>query len=188
MGIRDPRLWFAAAALWGFAEATFFFVVPDVLLTASLLVFGLRRAFRLAVVAALAAAVGGLLMMRWGAGDIEAARDFLLSVPLVGDDLLMRVEAEMRGSWPVGLALGAVTGAPYKIYAVEAGAAGVNAFLFAFVSFFTRLLRFSLAIGIAAGGFALARRSDLQRLNPVGLALVWSAIYAAYVVIRMNAH
>lgn len=186
--MKNPRLWLAAAAVWGFAEATFFFVVPDVLLTAAVLVFGLRRAFRLAVFAALAAVAGGLFMMRWGASDIEAARGFLLSVPLVGHDLLTRVEAEMQGLWPVGLTLGAVTGAPYKIYAVEAGAAGVNMLLFALVSFFARLLRFSLAMGLAAGGFALARRLGLRRLNAIGLAFAWCAIYAAYVMIRMNAH
>ena len=125
MGVKDPRLWLAGAVLWGFAEATFFFIVPDLLLTAAALAFGLRRAFRLAAFTALAAAFGGLLMMRWGAGDADAARASLLSVPLLGDDLLARVQQEMQGAWPVNLALGAVTGAPYKSYAVEAGAAVV---------------------------------------------------------------
>ena len=36
-------MWFVAAALWGISEATFFFVVPDVLITATVLRFGLRR-------------------------------------------------------------------------------------------------------------------------------------------------
>ncbi len=188
MGVKDPRLWLAAAVLWGCAEATFFFIVPDVLLTAAVLVFGLSRAFRFAVVAAIAAALGGLFMMRWGAQDAESARTFLLSVPLIGDDLITRVQAENNGAWPVNLTLGAVTGAPYKIYAVEAGAAGINAALFAIVSFIARLLRFSLAIGLAAGGFALARRFGLQRLNAAGLAFAWSLIYAAYFAIRSGVH
>lgn len=185
--MKDPRLWFAGAAVWGFAEATFFFIVPDVLLTAAVLVFGLARAFRLAGFTALAAAFGGLVMMRWGAQDAEGAKSFLLSVPLIGEDLIARVQAEMQGAWPLNLTLGAVTGAPYKVYAVEAGAADVNAVLFAIVSFTARLLRFSLAIGLAAGGFALARRFGLRRFNAIGLALVWAAIYATYLVIRSNA-
>ncbi|WP_425409933.1 hypothetical protein [Hyphococcus sp.] len=188
MGIRDPKLWLAGAALWGFAEATFFFIVPDVLLTAAVLVFGLARAFRLAVVSAFSASAGGLIMIIWGAGDIDGARTFLLGVPLIGDDLIHRVSAEMNGAWPVNMTLGAVTGAPYKIYAVEAGGAGVNPLLFAIVSFGARLMRFTLAIGIAAGGFALAQRLGLARLNAAGLALVWAGLYAAYVWIRVSAN
>lgn len=188
MGVRDSRVWLAGAAIWGFSEATFFFIVPDILLTASILVFGFARAFRFAIIAAASAAVGGWAMWALGGGDIESARSFLLSAPLIGGDLLARVQAEMQGAWPVNLAIGAVTGAPYKIYAVEAGALGVNIFAFALVSFIARLLRFSLVISIAAGGFALSKRFGLARLNASGLALAWLLIYAIYVAVRVSAH
>ena len=188
MGVKDPRIWLAGAAIWGFSEATFFFIVPDLLLTASVLVFGLSRAFKLSIIAAFAAAIGGVVMLWLGASDIEMSRGFLLSVPLIEEDLLTRVHTEMQGAWPMHLAVGAVTGAPYKIYAVEAGAAGVNGIFFVIVSFFARLLRFSLAIGLAAGGFALSRRFGLQRLNAPGLVLAWAMIYAAYIAVRLSAH
>ena len=187
MGIRDSRLWLAGALVWGFAEATFFFIVPDLLLTAAAVLFGLSRAFRLSVTAALAAAAGGLLMALWGASDASTARAFLLSVPLVGEDLLLRVHGEMEGLWPAGLTLGAITGAPFKIYAVEAGAASVNPLLFALAGFAARLARFSLAIGLTALGVALARRLGLGCIVPYGLALVWAGIYAFYVGARLAA-
>lgn len=187
MGMRDNRIWFAAAAIWGLAEATFFFVVPDILLTAAVLVFGIVAALRFAAAAAAGAALGGLVMMHWAASDIEGARSFLLSVPLIGPDLLDRVDTEITGAWPVNLTLGAVTGAPYKIYAVEAGAVSLNPLLFALASFVARISRFALAIGLAGAGFALGRRLGLERLNGAGLAAVWAAIYGAYVYVRMNA-
>ncbi|GJL91885.1 hypothetical protein [Hyphococcus sp.] len=187
MGVSNPRLWLAGAMLWGFAEATFFFIVPDLLLTAAVVVFGLSRAFRLSVAAAMAATAGGLLMMIWGASEAEAARAFLLSVPLIGEDLLFRVHSEMDGMWPIDLTLGAITGAPFKIYAVEAGAAGVNPLLFAFMGFAARLARFSLAIGLTAFGASLAARLGMKRFVPYGLALVWAAIYAFYVSARLAA-
>jgi membrane protein YqaA with SNARE-associated domain len=187
MGIRDPRLWLAGALIWGFAEATFFFIVPDLLLTAAVLVFGLSRAFRLSAAAALAAMAGGLLMMMWGASDAAAVRSFLLSVPLIGEDLLFRVHAEMEGLWPIDLTLGAITGAPFKIYAVEAGAAEINPLAFALTGFFARLARFSLAIGLTALGAAIAARLHLKRIVPLGLTLVWAAIYAVYVGTRLAA-
>ncbi len=187
MGIRDPRLWLAGALVWGFAEATFFFIVPDLLLTAAVLVFGLSRAFRLSIAAAVAATAGGLLMMIWGASDAAAARGFLLSVPLIGEDLLFRVHGEMEGVWFVDLAAGAITGAPFKIYAVEAGAAGINPLIFALAGFVARLARFSLAIGLAALGAAIAKRLGLKRIVPYGLALAWAGICAFYISTRLAA-
>jgi len=185
--MKNPRLWLSAAALWGFAEATFFFIVPDILLTATVLFCGVNKALRLALVAALAAVVGGLLMMRWGASAPEASRVFLLSVPLIGDDLLLRVQTEVQGAWPFNLMFGAITGAPYKIYAAEAGAAEINPFAFALVSFLARLLRFSVVISLAALGFALAKRFGVVRFNGIGLAVAWGAVYAIYVMIRTGA-
>ena len=187
MGIRDQRLWFAGAALWGFAEATFFFIVPDLLLTAAVLVFGLARAFRFATVAACGAALGALPLVIWGAADADAARSFILSVPLIGEDLLLRVHGELEGFWPMDLTVGAVTGAPFKIYAVEAGAQGVNPFLFAMVGYVARLARFTLAISLTALGVRLAQRLGLERIVPYGLGLVWVAIYAFYVIQRLSA-
>lgn len=185
MGMKNAKWWGAGAVLWGFSEATFFFVVPDLLLTAAVLVFGLKTAFRLSLAAAGAAVTGGLLMWLWGAHDPGAACEFLLSVPLIGLDLTMRVAAEMTGAWPLNLTLGAITGAPFKIYAVEAGAVGVNPILFAIVGFVARLARFSLAIGLTALGAALAKRIGLGRIVPYGLGIAWLAIYASYVSMRL---
>ncbi len=187
MGIRDPRLWLAGALVWGFAEATFFFIVPDILLTAAVIMFGLAHAFRLSVAAAMAATAGGLLMMLWGASDSNAARQFLMSVPLIGEDLLFRVHGELEGFWPVDMTLGAISGAPFKIYSVEAGAAGIQPVAFALAGFAARLARFSLAIGLTAFGAAIAVRVGLKRFVPYGLALIWAAIYAFYVGMRLTA-
>lgn len=187
MGVKDRRLWLAAAALWGFAEATAFFIVPDVMLTAAVLALGFAAAMRCAVFAAVAATAGGLLMFLWGANDAEPARNFLLHVPLIGADLLTRVEAEIRGAWALTTAMGAITGAPYKIYAVEAGVAGLSPQLFAVVSFVARFARFALTIGVVAVGARVLRRVGADRFAPWALAAFWTAIYGAYVFIRLAA-
>ena len=186
MGMTDRRSWVIAAALWGFAEATFFFIVPDVLLTAGVLVLGFAAAFRLCVAAAAGAIAGGVAMLAWGAADPESARGFVRAVPLIGDDLMARVRAEIAGVWPVALSLGAISGAPYKIYAVESGAAGVHPALFAAVSLVARLARFALAIAIAAGLFALARKVARPEWRGPGLAAAWILLYAAYAAVRLN--
>ena len=189
MGIKDQRMWVVAAALWGFAEATFFFIVPDLLLTASILFFGFAFALRLAGIAAVGAVLGGMVMYGWSA-SAGSPTSFLLSIPLIGEDLLTRVAGEMGSAsarpWPVSLTLGAISGAPYKLYAVEAGALGINPVFFAVVSLFARGLRFVLAIAIAGAGFALAERLGLKFLRGPGLVIAWGAIYALYATIRLS--
>lgn len=182
------RWWFIAAFAWGFAEATVFFIVPDLLLTASIVMLGFMRGIRLAGVSAIGAVIGGLVMYWWGAQDVEAALGLVRSVPLIADDLLVRVAGEMRTDhWPINLFMGALTGAPFKIYAVEAGNLAINPVFFALAAFGARLARFMLAIGLTAIGVAVARRLGLARLVPYGLAAVWAGIYGFYVYVRLSA-
>ena len=187
MVLSDQRLWFAAAIIWGFAEATFFFIVPDVLLTASVILFGLAFALRLAGAAVIGATIGGAVMWRWGAAELDAAREFLLSIPLVGEDLLARAASEMKSLWPVNLTIGAVTGAPYKVYSVEAGAGGVNFWLFLIASIAARFARFALLISLFTGGYLVLRRFGRAYWDWRFHGGVWLAVYVSYASIRLSA-
>jgi membrane protein YqaA with SNARE-associated domain len=173
-------IWIIAAAFWGVAEASFFFIVPDVLLTAAVIRFGFRRTLLLAFVAASSAALAGLGMWAWGHGDADMARHVMLMVPAIGPDLLARAHDEMASGWVLHLFTGAVTGLPYKLYAVEAGARGINPLLFVLVSFVARLPRFLLTMGLAALG-----REGLARIKKPDWAyaiwaLGWITLYAVY--------
>lgn len=181
------RIALALAAIWGLAEATFFFIVPDVLLTAVLLALGWAVALRAVAAAALCAALGGLAMRSWGARDIEAARAAMLDIPLVGADLLARAGEAFAGPWAFELARGAITGVPYKLYAIEAGAADIDGAGFFAVSLVARAARFLLALGVAAAGFRLAAWLGLRSLRGPGLALAWAGLYAYYVAARLAA-
>ncbi|MEM9014262.1 MAG: hypothetical protein AAGB02_04050 [Pseudomonadota bacterium] len=187
MGVSAARKWRVGAGLWGFAEATFFFIVPDVLLTASLLSGHYRRALRLCLIASIAAAMGGLVMWFWGAYAVDSARAFLLRIPLIAPDLLARVGHEITSLWPWNLAKGAVTGAPYKIYAVEAGANGVNPLNFAIASIPARLARFVLIVSAAALIKLLLIRLGKMNWAPWLLIGFWVALYIVYGKIRLAA-
>ena len=187
MGVIDHRLWLSFAVIWAFAEATAFFIVPDVMMTTAVLVFGAAIALRFARRRCVRCGRRGWLMWNWGVGDAEGARAFLLAVPLVGDDLLVRVRDEVAGAWTINLILGAITGAPYKIYAVEAGAAGVDPLLFALSSFVARFARFALTIGLVALGVRALRHFGAAQLAPLLLAGAWAVIYAVYTFMRLGA-
>lgn len=177
-------IWYGGAALWGVAEATLFFIVPDVLITFAVVRFGLGRGLVLAVVAAAFAALAGIGMWVWGHSDPVSARHAMLLVPAIGPDLLARAARELADGWPLHLVTGAMTGVPYKLYAVEAGARGLNPVLFIPMSFVARLTRFALTA--AAMAFA---RTALLRLNRPKLVtpawgLAWFATYAFYFTTR----
>jgi membrane protein YqaA with SNARE-associated domain len=178
-------MWLAAAALWGFAEATVFFLVPDMVLTYAVLRLGLRKALVLGLCSAFAATLGGLVMWRWGHAAPVPAQAFLLHIPGIAPDLLTRVQGDMTaGDWPLLLARGAITGTPYKIYAVQAGIAGLSPLVFALVSLPARFLRFAAAMGLTALAQAALRRVGLDRWSYALLALGWVGVYSFYGTLR----
>lgn len=168
-----------AAALWGFAEATLFFLVPDVLLTA----VALRDrggALRACLWAAAGALAGGAAMWSWGAAAPDAAFAVLAGVPAVSTEMLARVRAELlAGGW-LAVVLGPTSGTPYKLYAATAGALGMPLAGLLAVTVPARLLRF-VALTLLAGA---AARGPLRGWSPRGrLALhlgCWTAFYGAY--------
>ena len=117
------------AALWGFAEATLFFLVPDIWLTAVAVSRGRAAAFRAAGWAIAGAAAGGAVMYAWASGGLGAgliaALEFAArrSRPAMIDSSREALDAE-RSFWQ--LFVGAMTGTPYKIFAAAAPGAGFS--------------------------------------------------------------
>jgi membrane protein YqaA with SNARE-associated domain len=177
-------IWFAAAALWGVAEATVFFIVPDVILTYAVVRFGFKAGVRLAVVAAAAASLAGIAMWLWGRNDPATAQHVMLLVPAIGPDLIARTARDMAGFWPLNLVLGAVTGVPYKLYAVAAGTQGIALFWFVPASFVARLLRFLFSAGLTSVGVEIFDRFGRRNWAFAVLTVGWALLYTVYFSLR----
>jgi len=78
----------AIAALWGFAEATLFFIVPDVWLTV-IAVWSPRKAAMACLFALLGALAGGALMYGWGYMAPGMALTTLERIPGIHPDMLL---------------------------------------------------------------------------------------------------
>lgn len=167
------------ALFWGFAEATVFFIVPDVLLTA-IAVRDLRAALVACLLAVLGALAGGTLMYLWAARDHAAASAVVEQVPAISRDLMARVTAQLREQGAGAAIVGAFSGVPYKIYAVEAHTAGIKLTTFAALSIPARMSRF-LLVALLAGlvSHLLARKVSL-RWRYALLASLWLVFYVAY--------
>ncbi len=180
----SPRRAHGIAALWGFAEATLFFLVPDVFLTA----LATRRpglALRASGSALLGALLGGLVLIFVATRAPEATLASLTHVPGIDPELLEDVRADLETDGAGALLVGPALGRPYKLFAALWPATVANVPLFVALSIPARWLRFALTIALARGlvrGLEpLARRWQLPDRWPLILWLLsWSGFYVFY--------
>jgi hypothetical protein len=170
-----------AAFLWSFAEATYFFLVVDILLTFIALRFGMKAGLLSALAAAIGGALGGIIMWRYAVQDPEAALAMVRSVPFVSEAMIATgLNGIHAADWPLAMLKGSVTGIPYKVYGVGAGEAGLTALAFLAVSIPVRLLRFAAAAALVAWiGDRLASRTSLT-VRTIVLALFWIVFYGEF--------
>src|SRR2546426_2639225 len=121
------------AFAWGFAEATFFFIVPDVLLTL-IACRALRPALKASIVALAGALAGGALMYAFGTREPNSARIFLDYVPAISPALVTSVAAQINESGLLAVMFCPFKGIPLKIYPVEWGARRGSFFFFIILS------------------------------------------------------
>jgi membrane protein YqaA with SNARE-associated domain len=177
----SSRAALALAFAWGLAEATLFFIVPDVLLTL-IACRALKPALRATIAALVGALAGGALMYAFGVREPHTARAFLDHIPAISQELITSVAAQIDESGLIAVLLGPIKGVPYKIFAVEWGARGGSFGGFLLISIPARYVRFVLA-ALAARGIARLieplthRRAAIETLI---LAVIWVAFYGFY--------
>lgn len=170
-------------AIWALAEATLFFIVADVPIMALGIKAGWRKALVGAGVAAVFAAMGGLIVFSLAPADPLAWERALLMVPGISSDQMMEVLLDWEVGGPVAMMIGSFSGVPYKLYAFAAGVNGggwggaIGLFL---ASILARLPRFALAALVAGWvGPRIVKRFG-ARIVWSGFALCWIGFYAWY--------
>ena len=165
------------AFLWGFAEGTLFFILPDVPLSLVAL-FRPRRAL-LHMAAIVAGAVLAVAMMFTWSDHSRGARAAVAHVPAVSSGMFERADHDFKqyGIW--GASLGPLRGIPFKVYAVEAPAHWAL-WPFLLVTIPARLWRLVVVwLGFAATG-ALLRKLGRAGLASALHAVFWIVTYAIY--------
>jgi hypothetical protein len=173
--------WRVAGFSWGFAEATFFFIVPDVFLTLTAL-RSLRRSVTGTFLALAGALAGGAMMYALGLRSPGSARWFLDHIPGISPNLIATVEAQVSADGLTAILFGPARGIPYKILAVEWGARAGDFAAFMLISIPARYVRFFLtAVG---ANFAVRLFAPLTGKKPAVeltlFVLFWCAFYSFY--------
>jgi len=176
--LRNWILW--AGFVWGFAEATLFFIVPDVLLT-FIALYSFRRSIKVLAFILIGAVGGGNLMFVIGQLSPEQSKAVVLRVPFVSSAMFERTHQsfERNGIW--ALTKGPASGIPYKVYSVQAGRYSRWP-MFLVASVLARMERFALFWAIA-GLLGLAFRKSIRRQPTITAAVhacIWILGYAWY--------
>lgn len=177
---RPSRLsWLALA--WGFAEASLFFVVPDVLISWIAMKRGLRAGAGAGLMAAAGAVFGGAVIWVWSAQDPAAARRTIEAVPAVSPAMIDQADADMtRSGWFLAAMKGPLTSTPYKVYAMLAPRQGAPLAAFAPAALPVRLPRFLLvAVVFALIGRVLRDRID-RRIVLAAFTSGWLLFYGVF--------
>lgn len=177
------RLAMAIAFLWGFAEATVFFLVPDIFLGFAA-IFNWRKSLHFAAATVAGALLGGALMYGFAANSPPAADRVLTAIPLIDAAMVADVRLQVEASGLSALVTGPWQGIPYKIFAVQAGAQGLPFSRFLLFTILARSERL-LPVALLAAAFGRFWRDFIQRrtrlITGAYLAL-WAGIYLIYVL------
>lgn len=169
----------ALAWFWGLAEATVFFIVPDVFIS-WLAIQGYKRAFIACLWVLCGALLGGCALWFLGRTDPDSLRALFVALPAIDGTMIASVQSQLQEEGLVALFLGPLGGTPYKIYAVEAANIGYGLGAFLLISIPARLSRLLLVSVVAGALGQLARRKLSLRSAQALHITVWIAFYIWY--------
>jgi hypothetical protein len=173
-----PPLWLGF--LWGFAEGTLFFIIPDVILSWASLA-SVKCGIKIFGAILAGAVIAGLCMYTWSARQPDTARSAVGAVPFVRTRMFDKVQEDYRNHGAAGIFYTLGTGIPYKIYAVLAPPVS-SPVTFALVSIPARLERMLLSwlIPTFLGWFLMRWIRNHRHLTAVIFAGFWIVTYAIY--------
>jgi hypothetical protein len=177
-GLWKPGTWLGF--LWGFAEGTLFFIIPDVIISWAALA-GVRCGVRMLGTVLGGALVAGFAMYLWAAEWPDTSRAVVASVPFVRERMFDKVEQDYAAHGLAGMLYGPGSGIPYKVYAVLAPSQH-RPFAFLLLSIPARLERFALSWLVFAGigwMFQPSIRAH-TKFTTLLFAVFWVVTYAFY--------
>lgn len=172
---------FLIGFLWGFSEAVWFFVIPDIFLTLIAL-FSLKRALIAMGWTIFGAMIGGAILYGFWTYSFGNSKDFLLTVPLVSEKMISIAEWHIHTYGMYGMFLGSGQGIPYKIYATLSGYLHTNFWIFLLATIPARAFRMTLSILFCSGVAHLYRKifSGYEKHLLVTFGITWIIIYVIY--------
>ncbi len=171
------------AAIWGFSEATLFFIVPDVWLSI-VARDNLKKGLIACFYSLLGALVGGAILFVFALYDFNTVSGVIEAVPAINQDMLSRVHSELTEQGLIAVIMGPLSGTAYKIYVINAANFDFSLWWFLLISIPARLIRFMLVTILSY--FLSQLISRKTNLSPLIVILsIWSLFYLGYFYIML---
>ena len=172
------------AGLWGFAEATLFFIVPDVWLS----IVG-RNKLKAGIIACfyslIGALLGGTVLYGWGAYDLDSATAIISYIPAISTNMLQQVNTALATEGLSAILMGPLSGTPYKTYAIFAAHNNIGFGWFLLITIPARLMRFLLVtLTVHYIAKALTKALPINKLTLIIFG--WSLFYVGYFYAMIN--
>jgi membrane protein YqaA with SNARE-associated domain len=170
------------AFLWGLAEATLFFIVPDVGLSIMSL-NGIEVGLIACLYALAGALVGGTIMYYWGQADSERVTRILTSIPAIRIKDIEKVRSDLEKSGITAILFGPILGIPYKIYAANAHLR-TSYLHFLLISIPARIVRFVLVAVVTPLIIHRFFPHISYLLQVLAIFIFWFFLYLLYFAIK----
>ena len=171
------------AFLWGIAEGSFFFIVPDVIITMAAL-FSPRKSWRHVTAVLAGSLIAGSALFFWGTYNPEKSLNAVMQVPFVRQEMQTKVKKEYSQHGAFALCLGPASGIPYKLYSVLAPSYTTFA-KFIIFSIPARLERFIITWTLFATLGSLLRYYNkfTEKSSLIIFTVYWFSVYIYYWII-----
>lgn len=170
--------------IWGLSEATWFFIIPDVILS----LYALRtKKFKYIlyanIVAVSGAMLGGIIIFMWSSFNSDCVETIMLDIPAVHEYMIEHVRNTMAENTFTALITGPLFGVPYKLFAAAAPEyTGILLFLVFTIP--ARLLRF---LAVSATAYVLSHYI-FKTLSMNVKIIIWSVVWIIVYVIYFSIH
>lgn len=169
------------AFLWGLAEATLFFLIPDIFL-GFVALFNWRRGLLSTAFTVIGALVGGVVMFSLATSHPQLMNKVLTTIPLINQEMVDSVRDAILSNGIISLITGPLQGIPYKVYAVQAGQQRLPIFFFLLMSIIARLERL-LPVCLMGVAIGIIFRDYIRRHTRfvIGVYIAfWLGVYTWY--------
>ena len=184
MSFNQHKIWYFSAFIWGLAEASVFFIVPDVLISFAVLKLGWRKSLSLIFFATFGALLGVSIMYLWAKESPIAANYILNIMPGISEEMLDKFRIELTNE-PLMIALlrAGLSGVPIKIAATFLPTIGIPLSYFIINAAVARLFRFFISYLITVVFFK-ASNSLRESTRYLILLVFWIVFYSVYFCIN----
>ena len=170
------------AFFWGLAEATLFFIVPDVGLSVISLK-GIDIGLIACLYALAGALTGGTIMFYWGRANIEKVTHILNMIPAIRTKDIEKVRSDLKNTGIPAILFGPILGIPYKIYAAHAHLI-TSIFYFLLISIPARIVRFILVTFATPYIIHKFLPNASYLLQVQAVLILWTFFYSIYFIVK----